>query len=258
MKESDEIKNLRVEDIVEIVAMTRQAFNNTYLIPSVYRGQGIGEFINRELHNPFSAYQYYVLYIDNEPTGYAEYKIFKNSSLVFLNIIVVDDKYKNAGIGKKLFNFTRNKFISEGFNKMALDVYESNTVAMNWYQGYGFQNIETTGLYEVCIENCEQEYENLFVQNYPQYEVLRENYGFSFLEMMIENEPIKIGVIDKDAILRGSYSSTLNRNLALIKKKLNFEKLYYIGKDFSKELKIIDRIVRMELNLNHDTKASTE
>ncbi|TXF77540.1 GNAT family N-acetyltransferase [Chryseobacterium sp.] len=258
MKESCRIETLKPDEVGTVVSIVKNSFEPLYLIPSIYRGDGIAHFIAAELQNPYSMYRYFVLYEGDVLAGYAEYKIFENTSTAFLNIIAVNTQYKNQGIGKKLFLYTKNLFEKQGFGAIALDVYESNTIALNWYYGFGFIKTDTTPFYEVNPEKIADPDGSICLQNYPQYRVVQEQYGFYFLDMNVGGESFRIGTIGNDAIVRGSYSDRLSRGLPHIRISLQLDKVYFIGKEIHPDFVFIDRINRMELKINYDNKKSGE
>ncbi|MBW8360006.1 MAG: GNAT family N-acetyltransferase [Weeksellaceae bacterium] len=258
MKESYRIEALKPHEVSTVVSIVKNSFEPTYLIPSVYRGDGIAEFITAELQNPYSVYRYFVLYEDEVLAGYAEFKIFQNISTAFLNIIAVSSDHKNKGIGNKLYQYTKNLFESLGFESIALDVYESNTIALNWYNGFGFKKIDTTPFHEVNPKNLTDSKSSIGIQNYPQYRVVQQQYGFYFLDINIDGEPFRLGTIGNDAIVRGEYSDHLSRSLLQIRTRLHLDKIYYIGKGIHPDYVLIDSINRMELKLNYDNKKSGE
>ena len=88
MKEVHNIRQIQEEDVDAVVDVVRGAFDNNYLIPSIYRCKGIKDFISNEINNMFSPYRYFVYCVGEEIAGYAEYKIFKSSGVAFLNINV--------------------------------------------------------------------------------------------------------------------------------------------------------------------------
>ena len=249
MKENYKINLLQPKDVSKVIDIVKASFERTYLIPSIYRGKGIENFISNEIENPFSPYRYFVLFETNVIVGFAEYKIFESTSTAFLNIIAVNNDCKNKGIGKKLFEYTKNYFGERGFESLALDVYESNTVAFNWYKGFGFNQTNSTAFYEIEIERKKQESAKIYIQNYPQYKALQNKYGFYFLDIVVGNESIRLGTIDKDLIIRENYSPSLRLNLPYLLAKFEFEKIYFIGNDSHTEFRIIDKIIRMELNI---------
>lgn len=250
-KEKYNIRFAKKEDVADIVKLVRTSFDENYLIPSIYRGRGIEKFLLHELDNPFSPYRYFVLCDDNEIAGYAEYKIFESSSLAFLNIISVNNKYKNKGIGRKLFDYTKVFFLEEGFKAIQLDVYETNTIALNWYSCFGFKQLSAVSFSKILLkQNANEKQSKVYIQNYPQYKELQKTLGFYFLDLTLKNENIRIGVIEQDLIVRGNYSQELKEHMAHFSETLAFENVYFLGTDCQpEECEFIDKVIRMELNM---------
>ncbi|TDE29155.1 GNAT family N-acetyltransferase [Flavobacterium ranwuense] len=250
MKEVHNIRPIQEEDIDAVVEVVREAFDSNYLIPSIYRCKGIRNFISSEINNVFSPYRYFVYCVGEEIAGYAEYKILKSSGVAFLNIIAVNNKYKNKGIGGILFKHTRDFFIKEGFCSIHLDVYETNFVALNWYTGFGFKKTSFNYFYKVGIDSENQKPFEFFVQNFAQYKVVNDVFGFYFLDISNASEDIRLGTIDGDLFIRGNYTQSLRIQLDDFTKKISFRKLYYLGSECNfSECEFIDKIIRMELNI---------
>lgn len=249
-KERYRIEELKKEDVETVVNLVRSSFEKKYLIPSIYRGKGIDKFISNEIDNPFSPYKYFVLWDENTIAGYAEYKIFESTSTAFLNIISVSNDYKNKGIGRKIYEYSKNFFIEKGFASIALDVYESNKIALDWYINFGFKQISSNSFYEIKLKDTDQDDSKIFIQNFPQYKELQNSYGFYFLDVVIENENHRLGTIDEDLIVRGNYSSFLEKQLPILSKKFQFKKIYFVGSESQSEgFEFVDKILRMELNI---------
>lgn len=250
MKEVHDIRPIQPNDVVSVVNIVRSSFDNNYLIPSIYRCKGITDFISIEINNMFSPYRYFVYCVDEIIAGYAEYKILKKSGVAFLNIIAVNKKYKNNGIGGLLFNYTRDFFIEEGFNYIHLDVYKTNLVALNWYERFGFVKKSSNYFYKIGIDFENQKCSEFVIQNYAQHKVVNDAFGFYFLDISNANEDIRLGTIDEDLFIRGNYTQSLRTQLDDFSKKIFFRNLYYIGAECSfNECEFIDEIIRMELNI---------
>lgn len=252
MKENYRIETLKLEDIDSVVSIVRESFEPTYLIPSVYRGSGISRFLDNELKNPFSPYRYFVLFEGDQVAGYAEFKTFRDSSTAFLNMIAVNNEYKNRGVGNKLYTHTKNHFKNLGYRSIALDVYGSNAVALKWYINFGFTEVSSTSLYEIKINTASETTDPISISNFPQYKALQEEYGFYFLDINVGSGILRLGTIENDGILRSEYSTDFNTSLSNLKQKLNLNKIYYIGNNEHLDLQPIDNIIRMELNLDYD------
>ena len=154
------------------------------------------------------------------------------------------------GIGRKLFEYSRNFFLERGFNSIQLDVYKSNTIALNWYLSLGFEQKSSNSLYKIELEAKNQKPNKINIQNYPQYLELQKIFGFYFLDLTIENEKSRVGTIENDLIVRGIYTQSLREQLSYFLEVLKFENIYFIGSNCEfKECIFIDKIFRMELKI---------
>lgn len=251
MKEEFSIEPLQRKDVDTVVKIVRDSFDKKYLIPSIYRGKDISKFIKNELYNKFSPYRYFVFKLDGEVAGYTEFKIFENTDTAFLNIICVSNDFKNKGIANEIFDFTKSFFIQAGFKSIALDVYESNHLALNWYKKCGFHQTGFNFFHKININREIKNLEKLYVQNFSQQKELQEVFGFYFLDVVIKDENFKLGTIGNDLIIRGLYSDLLKNNIASLLNNYQIEAVYYIGNnETSSEFEFIDRILRLELNIN--------
>lgn len=251
MKEEYSFEPLQKKDVETVVKIVRDSFDKQYLIPSIYRGKGISKFITNELENNFSPYRYFVIKSNGEIAGYTEFKIFESAGTAFLNIICVGNDFKNKGIANKIFDYSKSFFIQAGFKSMALDVYESNHVALNWYRKCGFQQTGFNLFYKINIDKEIKNQEQLYVQNFSQQKELQEVFGFYFLDVIIKNENIKLGTIGKDLIVRGTCSELLKENISALANDYKIDTIYYIGSnETSSEFEFIDKILRLDLNIN--------
>jgi N-acetylglutamate synthase-like GNAT family acetyltransferase len=243
------IRSIIKEDVEKVVSLVTSSFEKEYLISSIYRGKGIEKFISNELDNQFSPYRYFILCHDNEIAGYVEFKIFESTSTAFLNIIAISNDYKQKGIGSKLFDFSRIFFSQRGFNSIQLDVYVTNTVALNWYLSLGFEQKCSNLFYKIGLDVKNQKPNQIHIQNYAQYKEMHKIFGFYFLDVTIASENIRLGTIEKDLFVRGVYTQSLREQLLVFSKELEFENLYFIGSycEFE-ECKFMNEIIRMVLN----------
>lgn len=250
-KEEYNIRLLEKQDVSKAIALVSSSFEKEYLIPSIYRGNGIEKFISKELDNKFSPYRYFVLLYENEVAGYLEYKIFQNSTVAFLNVIAVSNVYKQKGIGKRLLEFSMSFFAERKFNSIQLDVYKTNTVALNWYLSFGFEQKNSNLFLKIEIDKNKPKHNSILVQNYPQFKELHEEFGFSLVDITLGTDSFRIGTIEKDLILRNSYSKTLLEELPNFMEMMHLENLYFVGNNCEeKECKLINEILRLELNIN--------
>ncbi len=242
MKENYKIKQLEKDNVKTFVRIIRESFQIKHLVPSIYRGKGVEQFILNELDNIFSPYRYFVAYNGSQIVGCAEFKIMAGSDIFFLNMIASEKEFKGRGIGKAILNFAIDFYAGLGYKNLQLDVYQDNNVALDWYSAIGFKRLDYKLLYEIKTSILNFKEKNIYIQNFPQYKVIKENYGFNYFDVMIDNLSMRIGVIEDDLIFRGDYSNSIN----IVAKQLH-DKLNKITN--REELILMNKILRMELKI---------
>ncbi len=250
MKEGYSVEELKKTDVPIVVDIVRTSFENDQLIPSIYRSKGIESFIKYELENIFSPYKYFVIRNEKIIVGYAEFKVVND--LAFLNIISVNRNHSNKGVGGALFFHCLNYFKLSGIEAIHLDVYNSNTVATNWYNKLGFKEISIVSFFKLELNNKILINKKFTVQNYPQFRELENSFGFYFIELKSGNQDFRIGFINNDIIIRGNYNSNYCGYINFLKEFIKIKNAYFIGSVVHKyeELKYLDEIIRMELTIN--------
>lgn len=251
MKEAVSIHLLQELEIEEAVELVRSSFNKLHLETSIYRSQGIGGFILSELSNKYSPYKYFVAKIDGAVVGFTEFKMFKDSNTAFLNMVATSSNHKGKGIASKLLNYAISFFKDLQFDNLQLDVFESNVIAKNWYEGIGFSLESKSFFYKYVGEENNTFDDRILVNNFGQFQCLYNGFGFSFLQVFIDCKHFSIGAIDKNLILKDTVLTSDNINsLRLYLKRFNLYNVFYIGKEIvNKDYRETDMINRMKLVL---------
>lgn len=87
-------------------------------------------------------YQMIGAYIDEKLVGIAGYWVltrFYSGKYVQVGNMVVDDKYRNKGIGKALLSFIENEGKKQGCEHFILDSRLDNTKSHDFYKREGFE-----------------------------------------------------------------------------------------------------------------------
>jgi len=63
---------------------------------------------------------------------------------LYIDDLCVDEKYRKQGIGKRLFEYTKNYAKECGCYSITLNVWEGNDVAKKFYESIGFKTLKTT------------------------------------------------------------------------------------------------------------------
>lgn len=249
MREEMKIIKASTKDIREIVSLVRESFDEEYLIPSIYRGRGVEFFLNYELENAFSPYCFFVAIEENDVIGYCEFKDFYPN--IFLNLIAISKDSKGKGVGSLFFDFFISYFNSKKYQSIMLDVFESNSIAIDWYNNLGFQKLFSKNLIKIDIpvNEIHLKYQIL---NYPQLRVEMDNFGFSIIKVKLEDSIYEYGIIDKSLFARNAYTLLSEEiGCSLIQKlKLDTFYLYTSDNEITKHGQTaVDHLLRKDLKI---------
>lgn len=251
-EENLKIRLATYEDINSIVSLVRSSFNETYLIASIYTCKGIEKFIKFEMENECSPYRYFVAELNNSIVGFAEFKLFYETSCAFLNMISTDNNHKGKGIANKIFEYAKNYVLKLNFNNIQLDVFSSNKIAQSWYLSLGFkiESSKSFHKYNFPKTSLKPTLDNFIFTNFSNFKCLYETFNFSFMQLVYEKKNLNIGIIGNVGILREKLTYQDDyKNLFVFLQKKNFQNLYYIGEEFiNEDFFIIDNIHRMKFN----------
>lgn len=249
MNEKIDIVFAQVLDVKSIVKLVRDSFNEKYLESSIYLCDGIYDFIQIELSNEYSPYQYFIAKSDNKILGFAEFKLFAETKTTFLNIIAVDNNAKGRGVANKIMKHCISYYKNTDYNNIQLDVFKSNTIAKSWYKKIGFTIESTVYYYNHDVNNNFVNKQKFTIENLSQFSTLIKIYGFSFIQIKNSNKATMIGVINKSLIVKNEViSESILSTLLSILKAYNIDKVFYIGPKLTKRnYNYLDEIHRMKL-----------
>lgn len=251
MKEEIEIREITFDEINDFVEIIRSSLKDIYLIPSIYRSNNINKFILNEMTNKLSPYKYFGVFVSNILITSAEFK-FSSFKTVFLNMIATKPGFQNQGLGKKLFNYAIDYFIKNNIENIELDVYGDNINALNWYEKIGFNEKSTSLFYEVVKNMNVDKKMNIFINNFPQYEIMKNEYDFGYIDVTFNSGRVSFGFIKNDLILRNESFDLHDSELINLYNNLNFENIYFITgiEDKSIKMDFINKIHRLRLKIN--------
>ena len=134
------IRRIKSEDIEEIVKLENEVLNTT-----------LGSEILTLAIRSEMAY-YYVYLDDNRIVGYIS-SSFDGTSIEILNFCVYKE-YQKKGIGTKLITHLLDELYLRGANNSVLEVRESNTNAISFYERIGYKTIHVRKNYYSNGENA--------------------------------------------------------------------------------------------------------
>ena len=76
-----------------------------------------------------------VILVDKKTTK--SLPIIKSKNIYYINDIVVDEKFRKKGIGRKLYNYIKEKAIDDNIDSIELNVWSFNKDAIKFYESLG-------------------------------------------------------------------------------------------------------------------------
>lgn len=254
MKENSQIKKLEGEDVYSALSVVLTSFEPLFLLPSIYNSKGIAKFLESELKNPFSYYDYYIIKNQEEGiVGYCEFKRLDEG--VFLNLIATNKNAKEKGNGNSMLTNSMQHYKRKGFKQILLDVFSKNKIALSWYSRLGFKIGKETFFYKVknVLLSEVSILHNLYVLNYPQHIALTSAFGFSMIDVNLDEKHFRFGVINNNLFYRGAFTEDTINIMTSLKCQLNLNDTFIIAEQMINEegVELLDTIYRMNLNLQN-------
>jgi GNAT superfamily N-acetyltransferase len=251
MNENVIFQKVNIQDFNDGVKIIRNSFSANYLLTSIYSCNGVIHYLEEEYYNHFSTYVYFGLYNNNQIIAFAEFKLNKNYSTAFLNMIAVDKNLINNKLGTLLLSKCIDNLNKKGYKYLELDVYSSNNSALNWYKKLGFQEEFENIYYEIPTNNLEFENQNFDFQilNYPQTKVVVEKFGFGMIVCSHLGDTFNFGIINKNLIIRKLINEDYYNWLVPIMRIFHLNKAYCFGKYDNNLLIERDKVKRLKLAL---------
>ncbi|MBO5414904.1 MAG: GNAT family N-acetyltransferase [Bacilli bacterium] len=78
-----------------------------------------------------------VILVDKKTTK--SLPIIKSKNIYYINDIVVDEKFRKKGIGRKLYNYIKEKAIDDNIDSIELNVWSFNKAAIKFYESLGMK-----------------------------------------------------------------------------------------------------------------------
>jgi ribosomal protein S18 acetylase RimI-like enzyme len=252
MREEISIEPLTHSLIPRVVSIAHEVFNKVYFTASIYRGNGIDRFIEHELANPLSAYNYFSIQSNGKMAGFCEFKTVSPST-AFLNMIGIASDMTGKGVATSVLMKCIEKYRRDKYECMMLDVFQSNKAAISIYERLGFIAESQKYLYTLSSGDSEQEdrsMENIFLLNYPQLIELQKNFGFGLVEYRKNGTNHKLGLVDSDLIIYDCSSLEQIKDADEIRKTLGLKSVYlFSGEGKLENCTRMDAILRMKLKL---------
>ncbi len=162
-----------------IVAVMRSGFIDHLLPYTIFGCHGIAEYLCDVLSvQEYSSSQYFVCVEGNRVLAFAELRYTPTS--LFLNHIYVLAEARGRGIGSELLRYALQQMMTGGQDTLELDVFTSNTRAVEWYTSLGLAPVYEQVWLEAGIRPPANGAEGWWcAPDLAQANRLHEIYGFS-------------------------------------------------------------------------------
>lgn len=135
------------EDVQTVAALAKEIWTEhytpiigaaqvEYMLANIQSESAIRQQIDHE------RFLYFLIEFDGEPVGYIGVQL--GESELFLSKIYVRDSERNKGLGGEAVRFVTALAKTLGARKISLTVNKNNTVAIQSYEKYGFENLGST------------------------------------------------------------------------------------------------------------------
>ena len=133
------IRTAHAQDARAIYALMREAFGKDFLSYTIYQAPRAVRYLTELIAQgpDQSLHGFFVICLKEKILGY--YNAIRRSDEWFLNYIAVDTAARGYKLGNTLLNHYEERGRIYGCRQLALDVFDSNEVARDWYMKLGYK-----------------------------------------------------------------------------------------------------------------------
>jgi len=137
------IRLAQLGDVGALRSLAYSSFDAKYINKMIYGCFGMHRYLEMCLaqENATSDAVIYVCELDSKLCGFVHFKRDAFSGTLYLNYICVDYAFRGKNIASQLLLYALLQE-SSGFEKVVLDVFSTNTVALMWYEKLGFCEVK--------------------------------------------------------------------------------------------------------------------
>lgn len=175
---------------------------------TIYSCHGYTKYLQMLLTTPLKEHYFYAAQRERQFVGFSNWRNFGDE--FFLNMICVSPEHRNTGIGQALFRHGVNTAKHLGSKLIALDVFDWNHRAQEWYSSLGFvSETQTLWLVGDLPRPSEASTSRARIIGFPQAETIHERFGFSMLTIETPRQTYSVGRL-QDRIYRVSSLEALS------------------------------------------------
>lgn len=199
MRRPCQLRLAKADEAESIYNLKLNAFGQRYLSYTIYQSALSVKYIREliSLGHYGSKNKIIVAVLDGRIGGY--YEALRCESDLFLNYIAVDKNIRQSGLGSALLNDFEECGCTLGCTRLALDVFESNSGAREWYERRGYASVSSCFLVQVPISGLLSDVRSTreWLPKWPADAFDEErSRGFSKAEYVCDSYRITVGLID--------------------------------------------------------------
>ena len=135
--EKVDIRTATPEDVSGIFALATSLFGSKQFLYTIYQAPPAQAYLEKRVAAGSATNPFFVLEAYGQLVGY--YEALVGEKNCFLNYIGIDKSFGGQGYGDLLLAHFTGLARDRGITELALDVFESNELALTWYQRRGFE-----------------------------------------------------------------------------------------------------------------------
>jgi ribosomal protein S18 acetylase RimI-like enzyme len=147
------VRRGRPDDAIELFSLIHQSFPSNLLAFSIYQAAGAGSYLETVIRgHTRPRHAVVVAEVDGALGGY--YDAFPRGGAWFLNYIAVSPSQRARGVGQALLVHFEWDGCRRGAASLALDVFSSNTRAVEWYHRHGYRQVGVSVITRARMNDC--------------------------------------------------------------------------------------------------------
>ncbi len=185
------VRRARNEDVNDIVAIFRSAFDPWILERLIYGSRGIQRYIEIVLAaGDRCTPVFFVAGSDDRVLAAAEVGVGERG--LILSYIATRAGSRSLGLATLLIGAAVRLGLDRNLHSMELDVFTDNTRAAGWYRRLGFETVAENAWWESSTVRHSTD-ELAMVSGLPQAEVCQRAFGFSEFTLLVPGRSFRIG-----------------------------------------------------------------
>jgi len=187
-------RKANIDDADAIAGLVKEAFADYHVEKMIYGCHGIVQYLKDQLSidDDLSDAATFVAVLGSEICAVAQFKRMQKNKTLYLNYICAAKRLRRKKMGSRLLGFSLENE-SYDYDRVALDVFESNVNAKSWYDNLGFSLNEEKNW--AVITPDKKDCDSGCLTDLPQSKTCYQKYGFSQLSVLTKSNTYTVGIL---------------------------------------------------------------